>query len=108
MVVVDVLDQLIHVPHVPGPTPLPRADGDLLLEVIFVLSRVHGRARDVAIGIGGDVRHAIQQVGIGIVILRSGRGRVRSGGSDLQAFGWWPVVHHLCDLVGKLVLGRGH
>jgi hypothetical protein len=52
VLVVDVLDEVVHVTQVAGPATLPRADGDLLLEVIFVLARVERRARDVAVGVG--------------------------------------------------------
>ena len=108
MVVVNVLDELIHVAHVPGPAAFPRADSDLFLKVIFILAGVYGGAWDVAVGIGRYVGHAFERVRVCLRIRRDSRGSVRPGGGNLESLGRRSVVQYLGDLVGELILGGRH
>jgi len=91
VVVVDVLDQAVHVPHVARLATLPGAGADLLLVVILFEPRVDGRAGDVALRVLGYGRHAIPRV-IGFVGYN---GRRRRGAvADLLPLRRGQVVCH--------------
>ena len=63
----------IHIPQIPNLAAFPSTDSDLFLKVIFVLTRIDGGTGNVAIGIGGDIGHAIWEVWIGLGLLDDGR-----------------------------------
>lgn len=107
VVVMDMLDKPVHVPHVPGPAPFPRADCDLLLEVILVWSRVDGRARDIAVRVGGNVRHAFQRIPVCVWVVRGGGRGIRSS-DGFDALGGRSVVQRLARLLRILILGGVH
>jgi hypothetical protein len=68
VIIVDVLDQRIHVVEVGFGAAIPLAERHLFLEVILVEPGADRRAGNISFGVFRDVGHAIQRVIFGVCV----------------------------------------